>query len=75
MYLFIIYMYKLIIWVDGYVLSLSCGVPSCSCVYKRLCLDERFLKGERLVVSFCLTGNEIYSRYCSKETLNLQPKL
>lgn len=32
MYLFIIYMSKLIIWVDGYMLSLFCAIPSCSCV-------------------------------------------
>lgn len=31
-YLFIIYMYKLIIWLDGYVFSLSGSVPSCPCV-------------------------------------------
>lgn len=39
-------MYKLIIWLDGYVVSLSGGVPSYPCVGvgvgDSLCWDEMF---------------------------------
>ncbi len=60
------YMYKLIIWVDGYVSSLSGGVPSCPCVLRKkkkkvlyvTVFRMRFLGGERLNVSFCLMGSE-----------------
>lgn len=80
-------MYKLIIWVDGHVLSLSSGVPSRPCVWRRgekkssLCWDKIFFfRGERFNVSFCLTGSENSSFFfffviVRKETLNLQPKL
>lgn len=54
-------MYK-IIWVDGYVLSLSGGVPSCPLCLRKMekvvFVRMRFVGGERSNVSFRLIGSE-----------------